>query len=118
VASRAASATTVALFLMGEHGHFPRMDALIRALTSIGADACVFTHRELEERVLAAGARFFDLLAEGRSVDALDTTMPRPSRNVTFAAVRPRSTRLGDELRRDERELEQTLVAGGGDRDR
>jgi UDP:flavonoid glycosyltransferase YjiC (YdhE family) len=72
---------------MGGHGHFARLYGLIHALAAIGADACVFTDASFAPRVRAAGGRFFDLYAGGRSVESVDSSLPRPCRNVTFAAV-------------------------------
>src|SRR5438874_9661415 len=75
----------VAVFCMGEEGHFQRLRPLISGLASRGIRTHVFTDRRFENHVAAVGGDFADLFA-GRPLDAADAeSQPFPCRFVSFA---------------------------------
>ena len=78
--------TRIAVFCTPEPSHFRLLRPLIAGLAP-RADVCVFTTQRYEAEVRESGATFFDLF--GRySLDSADrTSMPVPSRYVTYAAV-------------------------------
>lgn len=74
------------LFLGGA-GHAQRVLAVASALVTQGADVTVFAPVDFAPAVAAAGARFVDVFA-GRTIADIDpTSLPVPSRYVTFAAT-------------------------------
>jgi len=74
------------VFSMHGRGHLQRLRPLITGLVAAGMPAHVFTHEDFRDSVERAGGRFVDLFA-GRPLESLDaTSMPIPSRGVTFAA--------------------------------
>lgn len=79
---------TSVVVCMPQQGHMQRTLPVIEALARRGEAVHVFTGARFAEAVTEAGGRFEDLLAEG-PVEAADaTSLPRPSRYVTFAAQR------------------------------
>jgi UDP:flavonoid glycosyltransferase YjiC (YdhE family) len=93
-----------AVFLMGGLGHFARMRGLIAALAAQGVEVDLFTDRVFAGEARACGARFHDLYAGRRRVESLDDSRPRPTRQVTFAAL------YGEELARATTALGPSLV--------
>jgi len=81
------SAPTAAVFSMADTGHFKRLRPIIAGLVARGFDTHVFTGRRFCGEVEGLGARFVDLFA-GRPLEAADaTSIPVPSRSVTFAGT-------------------------------
>jgi UDP:flavonoid glycosyltransferase YjiC (YdhE family) len=72
---------------MDWQGHYARIYGVVKALVEGGADVCVFSAGRFAERTVAAGARHFDLFAGGRSVGAIDTSVPRGCRYIPFATA-------------------------------
>jgi MGT family glycosyltransferase len=78
----------VVVFCMPQQGHVQRTLPVIEALHAGGHVVHVFTGAQYAAAVTAVGGRFEDLFLEG-PLEAIDaTSIPRPSRYVTFAAHR------------------------------
>lgn len=78
---------SIAVFCMGGVGHVQALLPLVAGLCDRGRAVHVLTEARFRAKVEALGAHFVDLFA-GRSMDAVDaTSMPVPSRYVTFAAA-------------------------------
>jgi MGT family glycosyltransferase len=94
---------SVAVIAMPNVGHVQRLLPLIRRLADRDLTVHVLTGARFRQPVERAGARFFDLF-ERYPIDAADaTSMPVPSRYVTYAAhyaddVRGEVERLGVSL--------------------
>jgi MGT family glycosyltransferase len=98
------SGPVVAVFAMGERGHFTRLLPVIDGLARAGAVPYVFTIPAFHDAVVRAGGRFVDLFA-GHSLDDADaTSIPVPSRFVTFAG------RFGDAVANEARALHPSIV--------
>jgi MGT family glycosyltransferase len=68
-------------------GHLQRLLPLVEALCARGRTVHVLTHADYQRRVEQAGGRFVDLFAR-YPIEAADaTSIPIPSRYVSFAAV-------------------------------
>lgn len=81
------TARRVAFFAPHDAGHARRVLALAAATARRGVDVHVFTDRRHAAAVAAAGGTFHDLYLEA-DPDLLDPdTLPRPSRQVTFAGL-------------------------------
>ena len=78
---------TIAVFCMGDEGHFKLLLPLIGDLTRRGCKLTVFTHRGHAEMVKHLGAAFLDLFAKYPLDLADNTSVPIPCRYVSFAAV-------------------------------
>src|SRR5439155_4817570 len=84
--------SSAVVFAMGDTGHFKRMRPIIAGLAARGHRAHVFTRLDRRDEVERLGGEFSDLF-EGRSLDEADaTSVPLPSRSVTFAG------RFGDDV--------------------
>ena len=78
---------SVVVMCMGGVGHVQALLPLIAGLRARGCDVHVLTDAAFQAKVEATGAHFIDLY-QHHSLDAADaTSMPVPSRWVTFAAV-------------------------------
>jgi MGT family glycosyltransferase len=78
---------SVVVMCMGGVGHVQVLMPVIEGLRRRGCHVRVMTKAEFREKIEAAGADFVDLFAE-YSLDAADaTSVPLPSRFVSFAAV-------------------------------
>jgi MGT family glycosyltransferase len=78
---------TIALICIPARGHVQRALLVTRGLVAAGAKVHAFSGTEFGQDFLREGAVFHDLHA-GRPLDAADnSSMPVPSRFVTFAAV-------------------------------
>jgi MGT family glycosyltransferase len=77
---------SVACFCMDGAGHFQRLRPLIAGLTRRGLAAHVFTHHDFRAHVDAAGGVFHDLFTKYPMDGADATSLPIPSRSVSFAA--------------------------------
>jgi MGT family glycosyltransferase len=89
---------------MPDVGHVQRLLALIRGLAARGLAVHVLTGGRFQAAVEGAGGRFVDLF-ERYPVDRADSTsMPFPSRYVTYAA------RYAEDVRRDVEALGASLV--------
>jgi MGT family glycosyltransferase len=78
---------SILVMCMGGVGHVQLLLPLVAGFRRRGVPVRVMTHGEFRERVEAMGAAFVDLYA-GRPLDAADaTSVPVPSRWVTFAGV-------------------------------
>jgi len=72
---------------MPDQGHVQRLLPLIGEFARQGHEVCVFSGVRFRADIEAAGAQFSDIF-EGNPLDAVDaTSIPMPSRYVTFAAV-------------------------------
>ena len=92
------------VFAMAERGHFRRMLPVIEGLSRAGVATHVFTDRVFCADVERAGGRFLDLFA-GRPLAAADSSsVPIPSRFVTFAG------RFGDAIAQQAAGLRPSLV--------
>ena len=80
------SALAAAVFAMSERGHFKRMLPVIDGLARAGVAAHVFTDAAFRRDVERAGGIFVDLFARHTVDDADRSSIPIPSRFVTFAA--------------------------------
>ncbi len=81
------SGAAIVVMCMGGVGHVHALRPLIAGLCARGRAVHVLTHADFRPLVEALGAHFVDLYA-GRPLDAADaTSIPVPSRWVTFAAV-------------------------------
>lgn len=81
------SDAAIVVMCMGGVGHVHALRPLIAGLCARGRTVHVLTHADFRPTVEALGAHFVDLYA-GRPLDAADaTSIPVPSRWVTFAAV-------------------------------
>lgn len=88
-------------------GHVQRALLVTRGLVAAGAEVYAFCSRDFCDDFRAEGAEFRDLY-EGRPLDLADSTsMPIPSRFVTFAAV------YGESLTRDIAKLKPSLIVHG-----
>ncbi len=77
----------ILLVCMPEFGYLQRQLTVVQALTARGHQAHVLTDPRFAEPVRRAGGILIDLF-EGRPLEAVDaTSIPVPSRYVTFAAV-------------------------------
>ena len=77
---------------MGDTGHFKRLRPLIAGFAARGLRTHVFTRADRRDDVERLGGEFSDLF-EGRTLDEADpTSIPLPSRSVTFAG------RFGDDV--------------------
>jgi MGT family glycosyltransferase len=98
------SGPVIAVFAMGERGHFMRLLPIIQELSRAGAVPYVFTVPAFRAAVARAGGRFVDLFA-GHSLDEADaTSIPVPSRFVTFAG------RFGAAVANEARSLRPSIV--------
>lgn len=87
---------SIVVVCMGGIGHVQILLPVISGLASRGRVVHVMTRSDFRTQVEGAGARFVDLYAR-RPLDAVDaTSMPFPSRFVTFAAMYAES--LSDEI--------------------
>jgi MGT family glycosyltransferase len=78
---------SIVVMCMGGIGHVQILLPLITGLRSRGCVVRVLTHGDFKAKVEAAGAHFVDLY-EHHPLDAVDaTSIPVPSRWVTFAGV-------------------------------
>lgn len=78
---------SVVIMCMGGAGHVQLLLPLIAGLTSRGCAVQVMTRADFQTEVESAGAGFIDLFAS-RLLDAVDaTSIPLPSRFITFAAA-------------------------------
>jgi MGT family glycosyltransferase len=92
------------VFSMGDIGHFKRLRPIIAGLSRRGLRTHVFTMAGLRDDVERLGGEFGDLFA-GRSLDEADaTSVPLPSRGVTFAG------RFGDDVVRQVATLRPDVV--------
>ena len=92
------------VFAMAERGHFKRMKPLIAGLAAEGVTTHVFTNACFRAGVHGAGGRFIDLFA-GRPLESIDaTSVPVPSRFVSFAGC------CGDEVAREAAALRPSVV--------
>ena len=91
------SGPTVAFVASQWIGHVRRQLPLIRRVTATGATAYVYTDREYRGLVEEAGGVFVDLFGRRSLDDADATSMPRPFRYVTWAALY--GEELADDLR-------------------
>ena len=96
------------VFSMAERGHFSRMKPLIAGLAAEGVTTHVFTDACFREEVRLAGGRFVDLFA-GRPLESIDaTSIPVPSRFVSFAG------HCGDTVTREAAALRPSVVIHDG----
>ena len=100
----ARSRRSVAFFCMPEVGHFQRLRSLISGLTHNGILAYVFTHRKFGPQVERAGGVFFDLFSKYPLEQADSTSLPVPSRYVSFAAT------YAEQIRRDVEQTGPSLI--------
>ena len=98
------SGITAAVFAMAERGHFKRMLPIIDGLARAGVTTYVFTAAAFEHEVARAGGRFIDLFADHTVEDADGTSIPVPSRFVSFAGT------FGGEVARTAATLGPSLV--------
>jgi MGT family glycosyltransferase len=78
---------SIVVVCMGGTGHVQAMLPVIAGLGSRGCAVHVMTHVDFQSKVESTGARFVDLFAH-RPIEAVDaTSIPVPSRYVTFAAA-------------------------------
>jgi MGT family glycosyltransferase len=98
------TAATAVVFCMGDRGHVTRMLPVVDGLARAGVTTHVFTAASFRAEVAAAGGRFVDLFASHTLADADRTSIPLPSRFVTFAS------RFGAEIADEVRALAPTLV--------
>jgi len=97
----------IVLICVPAQGHVQRALLVTRGLIQAGARVEVFTGDEYRASFQQEGATFHDLYA-GRSLAVADaTSMPIPSRFVTFAAV------YGDSLAREIAKLKPSLLIHG-----
>jgi MGT family glycosyltransferase len=82
---RLVTSPSVAVFAMAERGHFARLKPLIAGLVERGVDTHVFTDALFREDVQRLGGRFVDLFAEHPLASIDGTSIPVPSRFVSFA---------------------------------
>jgi MGT family glycosyltransferase len=76
---------SVVVFAMSERGHFMRLKPLIAGLAAEGVATHVFTDVQFRDDVERLGGRFVDLFA-GRPLSSIDgSSIPIPSRFVSFA---------------------------------
>ncbi len=78
--------TRIAVFCTPEPSHFRLLRPLIAGLAA-RANVCVFTTQQYEAEVNQSGATFFDLFGVYPLERADRTSIPVPSRYVTYAAV-------------------------------
>lgn len=97
----------VVLVCVPAQGHVQRALLITRGLVSAGAEVDVFTGTQFGRSFQDEGAEFHDLYA-GRPLDAADaTSIPIPSRFVTFAAA------FGESLTREIASLKPSLIVHG-----
>ena len=77
----------VAMFCTGEIGHFQRLRPLITGLVGRGIAVHVYTHRQLRHTIEGDGGTFVDLFERYPPDRADATSIPIPSRHVSFAAM-------------------------------
>ena len=78
--------SAVVVFCMPERGHLQRLLPLIEGLSAAGRTVHVLTDARYRAEVTLAGGRFHDVYAE-HPIEAADaTSIPVPSRYVTYAA--------------------------------
>lgn len=77
----------VVALCMPEHGHVQRLLAIVAGLAARGETVHVLTAARFAADVAAAGGRFVDLFARHPLEAADATSMPIPSRYVSFAGV-------------------------------
>jgi UDP:flavonoid glycosyltransferase YjiC (YdhE family) len=94
----------VVVFAMGDTGHFKRLRPLIAGLAARGLPTRVFTRNDRRDDVEQLGGEFFDLFAARPLAEADATSVPLPSRYVTFAA------HFADDVVRQVAELRPGLV--------
>ncbi len=93
-----------AVFCMGGRGHVQRLRPIISGLAAAGVDTRVFTGLAYRAEVERAGGTFVDLFA-GRPLASADrTSIPLPSRYVTFAG------RYGEDIVREVSRLGPSIV--------
>jgi MGT family glycosyltransferase len=87
---------TIVVLCMGGVGHLQTLLPVVAGLAAHGSTVHVLTRGEFRSAVERVGARFADLFA-GRPLEAADaTSIPIPSRFVTFAGTY--AERLADEI--------------------
>jgi len=92
------------VFGMPQRGHFNRLRPLIAGLAGAGLPTYVLTDRRFRPEVERAGGRFVDLFA-GRPIESADaTSIPVPSRYVSFAG------RYADDITREVAALHPSIV--------
>jgi MGT family glycosyltransferase len=97
----------IALLCIPARGHVQRALLVTRGLVAAGAEVHAFSGCEFGEDFRREGAEFHDLYA-GRPLDSADSTsMPVPSRFVTFAAV------YGESLAREVAQCRPDLLIHG-----